>query len=256
MGILSKLVGMFFGTSAEPSKTKTVTVTRPSPKLFTTIEESENNKREAWVSSKDVVSGMRFVATMQLRTPLRILMHHGDIHKARKKPPPRIAQEEWEGIWVLKAKTWRDMGVDIPEMSEGQHASAIGPIIPSEYLPFLIAVRQIIELREPIQSRVDKLREMLAACSWQDFVKRHGGAEKIVEYFFPRNAKSMPSLPDAALAALSKLGLDTPISLVAASDDALLKIKGIGPAKLKAIRAYCEDAAKGRDADRADSVIR
>ncbi|SMG64804.1 hypothetical protein BMETH_274011541553, partial [methanotrophic bacterial endosymbiont of Bathymodiolus sp.] len=50
--------------------------------------------------------------------------------------------------------------------------------------------------------------------------------------------------------------LDTPNNIDAASDNALLSIKGIGKAKIKVIRDYCAGITSDRDAIRLDKVAR
>ena len=59
--------------------------------------------------------------------------------------------------------------MDQPAM--GTMASQIGPI-PSdggEFLKFLIVVREIAETINPIEERINKIRELLAVPKWMDF---------------------------------------------------------------------------------------
>lgn len=134
--------------------------------------------------NKAVVKGFEFIATLQLRTPLRVLIRHGEIHTDINTEPPKIAEEEWEGIWVLKTKTYRELGINISEMNPGTHASDIGPILPGDYIPFLITIRKIIELDIPVEDRIKKLRKLTTNDKWKFFIKRHGGIMKIIKYFF------------------------------------------------------------------------
>lgn len=87
----------------------------------------------------------------------------------------------WEGIWVPITKTYRELGIDIDDAPPGEQASDIGPIVAADYLPFLVAIRKIVESYDPIERRVKKLRQMPVAAEWQDFVRKHGGIEGIVE---------------------------------------------------------------------------
>jgi len=224
--------------------------------ILNTLEEIRDNRMAAWLDNTDVISGLQFCATMQLRTPLRVLLRHGEIHTDRSKLPPKIEKEMWEGIWTPKTRTYGELGIDLPEMPPGAHASSIGPIVAGDYLPFLIAIRKIVELNESIENRIDKLREMLSACDWQEFLGKHGGTEKIVQYLFPRYIRPMPKLPASTVGELDRLGLDTPNRIATATDEVLLGIKGIGRVKLQAIRGHCADMAKHRDADRVENVIR
>ncbi|MFZ5951541.1 MAG: hypothetical protein ACOYXC_12605 [Candidatus Rifleibacteriota bacterium] len=78
----------------------------------------------------------------------------------------------------------------------------------------------------------------------------------IVQKLFPRTIRPMPKLSDDIKKELKKLGLETPENLTLATDKQLLNKKGVGPAKIKAIREHCIDMAKERDADRIDSIVR
>jgi hypothetical protein len=142
-----------------------------------------------------------------------------------------------------RAALWRDKKLTLEQLA-------------ADYLLLLTAIRKIVELNESIENRIDKLRQMLSACDWQDFLSEHGGIEEIVQYFFPRFIKSIPTLTTGAVDELSRLGLDTPNRIAAASDETLLGIKGIGPAKLKAIRERCAAITENRDADRIENVNR
>jgi len=173
------------GASAAPM-VKVQTNTAPSkPKIFTTIEESQNNKIEHWKANQDIIEGLKFIATLQLRTPLRVLLRDGEIHRDKKTAPPKYAREMWEGIWTFKTRTFHEMGIDLPELPEsGESASDVGCVLRREYLPFLKAVREIVELDEPIENRIKKLREMPISDEWKTYVEKHGGMEKIIRYFF------------------------------------------------------------------------
>lgn len=228
-----------------------------------TVAELQKEPLSAW-GNDDIITRLEFSATLQLRTPLRVLLRHGEIHTDINTAPPQIIKEMWEGIWVTKTKTYRELGIDVVELPESSHASQIGPVKPSEYLPLLIAMRKIVELDEPIDSRIKKLREMPMVPGWQTLVDRHGpsyknesrGMEWVVEYFFPRFIKSIPKISTSMVDELCKLGLDTPNRIAAAPDKTFLSIKGVGKAKVKVIRDYCAGIADNRDADRVENMIR
>jgi len=222
-----------------------------------TVGELQNAPMPSWMA--DVTRGFEFSATLQLRTPLRVLLRDGELYPKNDGRQPQIAREPWEGIWLTALRTYEEIAcgpdstadsieffrrLDAGFAAAGRKvASHIGPIRADEYLPFLISIREIVELNDSIENRINKLREMLSVCEWQEFLDRHGGTEKIVDYFFPKFMN---------LAA----GLDTPNRIAAATDETLLGIKGIGPAKLKTIRDYCAGIAGNRDGDRLDRVLR
>ena len=84
-----------------------------------------SNLVEKWGNDKDVISGLEFNATMQLRTPLRVLKRHGEIHSDINTELPQIVNEMWEGIWLAKTRTFRELGIDIDEFQESTMASNI-----------------------------------------------------------------------------------------------------------------------------------
>jgi len=309
MSIIGMFKRLISGASAEPAQQVQKRAAKSKPKIITTIEESQNNKIDTWKDNQDVISGLQFIATLQLRTPLRVLLRHGEIHMDISTEPPKIINEMWEGIWIEKTKTYRELGIDIDEMKPGTHASDVGQVLPDDYLPFLIAIRKIVELDEPIENRInklrtmpilgewktyvekhggiekiirhffsgfidiipiairgilelndsienriDKLREMPVVSDWKSYLDNHGGIEAVIERFFPKFLDAIPKLNLSTKDELSKLCLNTPNSIAAAPDKTLLNIKGIGKAKLKAIRDYCDCIKDNRDSYRTDCI--
>lgn len=210
----------------------------------------------AWRDNQDWIKGLEFAATLQLRTPLRVLRRHGEQHTDLSKDPDPIAREMWEGIWLPLTKTFRELGLDVDEFPDGTFASDAGQVKADEYLPFLIAVREIVELHEPIDSRVAKLRNMLQNERWRHFVDANGGIEAIADHFFPRFVSTIPKIGSAVAEELFRRGLATPDAIAAAGDEDLASIKGVGPAKLAAIRSYCASQLHDRSVDRKETVIR
>lgn len=206
----------------------------------------------------DIVAGYRFSATIQLRTPLRVLTHHGQFCPAGQAPP-QIAKGPDEGVWVVAVKTWREMGIDLDGSSnlDGSHASDIGqiPADGGDYLKFLIAVREIVESPSPAEERLAALKEELRRPEWADFCRKLGGKQAVFDKFFPPFLESIKALPAGAIEALWNAGLTTPARLAAAGDQALLAIKGIGPAKLKSIREACR-MAPNQHSELVDAVAR
>lgn len=222
-----------------------------------TMGELQNAPMPSWMADE---YGFRFCATLQLRTPLRVLLRDGELYLKNDGHQPQIAREPWEGIWVpVSTKSFEETAcgpdstaddiaffrrLDAGLAAAGRTvASDVGPILADDYLPFLIAVRRIIEAHDTIEHRIEKLREMPIVADWQTYVDKHRGIDGIIQRFFP---KFMNLAAD----------LDTPNRIAAASDETLLGIKGIGPAKLKAIRERCAAITENRDADRVENVNR
>lgn len=251
MGIFKRILNVIQGGDTQPSQPN-----QSKGRIFATIEESQNNKIGAWNANRELVSGLKFCATLQLRTPLRVLLRHGEMHTDINSEPPKIANEMWEGIWIIKTKTWNELGLDLNEVQESTMASEIGQIRAGDYLPFLIAVREIVELNDSIDSRINKLREKAKGDDWRPFIRKHGGINKVIAKFFPRFIDTIPKINEATIEDLSSLSLDTPNIIAGATDEALLTVKGIGQAKLKVIRDYCAGVTSDRDAKRLESVTR
>ena len=101
----------------------------------------QNVWRNIDTQSVELIKGWRFGATMQLRTPLRVLSRHGETHEGLTDPP-KIANEQWEGYWTPVLKSYKELGIDIPDVifESGTTASDIGqiPINGGHYLKFLL----------------------------------------------------------------------------------------------------------------------
>jgi hypothetical protein len=249
MGLFKSIVKVIFGNAKDkPSSYNT----EPNRRF----EISSGNPEKAWNENQDIVHGLQFAATMQLRTPLRVLKRHGEIHSDIHTKPEQIAKEMWEGIWLPKLATWRELGIDEDEMDESTIASNIGQIKASEYLPFLISVREIVETNESIDSRINMMRKKPMTGIWKTYVVKHGGIDEIINQFFPRFINTIPKLNKTTIDELSRLGIFTANKLEAASDSSLMSINGIGKAKLKSMRDYCASITKNRDDDRLDNVTR
>ena len=212
------------------------------------------NPLRAYQQHQDVINRLEFSVTLQLRTPLRVLLKDGAIHKDPNNSPPAYAKELWEGIWIAQRKTFRELGLDVDELPESTSASSIGYVLRGEYLPFLIAIREVVELNQPINERICKLKETLSDEKWSAFLTRHGGTDKLVSEFFPLFIETIPKLNFETIKELSKLKILTANNVTNAPDDVLLSIKDIGKAKLNVIREYCASISINRDSTRLDKV--
>lgn len=94
------------------------------------------------------ITGYKFTATMQMRTPAKILHQHGRIERVASWKLPKIISEPWQGIWTSVTKTWREMGIDIDEMPMGTMASDIGQVSSDggDYLRFLLFIKHLNSL--------------------------------------------------------------------------------------------------------------
>ena len=207
----------------------------------------------------ELICGLRFCATMQLRTPLRVLLRHGELFSDLPNEPPQIARAMWEGIWIAQARSFRDLGIHLDEPLHGQIASEIGPIPidGGDYLKFLIAVRGILESANSIDDRLASLVDEVSRPQWSMFKHaRFHSAYDIADYFFPLFVDTIPRLTRRAAEGLRRMGLDTPDALDGATDEQLLAASGIGPRTLVEIGKKCAETTIDRDNTRVDQVER
>lgn len=150
------------------------------------------------------------------------------------------------------------MGIPLADFEPSSMATEIGPIEGGTglYLDFLCAVRTCIEAYDSVEVRVENLAAILAETAFMGFVRRHGGANAIIDRFFPPFVNTIPTISASAITELRGRQLTTPAKLSATNDQSLLAIKGIGPAKLKALRAYCDTFNDSQNEERLDLVKR
>lgn len=204
--------------------------------------------------NSDIIAGMCFHATMQLRTPLRILQRHGKVLPLGSDLPDDC--EQWMGIWFPKTKTFEELTGgrikdNLKQEYEVTHASTIGPVKPSEYLPFLMAIREVVEDQSlsTIQRRVG-IEAVCHRSEFKEFAERHGGADEIFACLYPTILSVIPGLTASSREALTEMGIRSVGAIRSLSDKTLSSLKGLGPAKIARIRAFC-DAYKGDpDAER------
>lgn len=219
---------------------------------------AELHERRAHPNS-DIITGLEFCATMQLRTPLRVLLRHGELFSDFPNEPPQIARAMWEGTWIAKAHSFHEIGIDLDEPPLSPMASGIGPI-PADgggYLKFLIAVRKIVESANSINHRLTSLSDEVNRPQWSMFQHaRFHSSHDISDYFFPAFLCEIPRLARKSADDLRRLGLDTPGTLDCAADVRLLEVPGIGPRTLLEIRKKCAETTVDRDNTRVDQVRR
>lgn len=208
-------------------------------------------------ANSDLLSGWRFVATMQLRTPLRVLSRHGEINDGLSSEPPIFAREQWEGIWVTVARSYRELGIDMDEPALTIMASDVGtiPADGGDYLPFLIAVRTAAEGDGSIAERRDDVAAVLRDPAHRKFVRTHGGQGAVLDQLFSPFAAAIPRMSGKVAEALASAGYRTPAKISAASDKELRAVEGVGPATIKSLREAAE-AAEDQGARWVDRVVR
>lgn len=175
-----------------------------------------------------LLAGWKFIATLQARTPKKYLLMHGVVvaNEADATKP----REQWQGIWIPSLKEQYDLN-----MPNQQSATDIGSMPVSEYLPFLLKLRDLVETEQSINDRIESLK----ASNWTEqersYIACHGGIDALAEKFFP------PSLGEigftaAQIAQLYERGIYTPAQVSQMSDQDILSVKGVGAARLRKVR--------------------
>ena len=224
--------------------------------LEPSVGQVEFHRSVALAANADIISGWHFCATMQLRTPFRVLSRHGEVHEGLTSEPPVIVHEQWEGIWIIKTRSFRELGIDIDEPSFTM-ASDVGPVPADggDYLAFLKRARMIAEADRPPADRRQALAEMLHDPASADFVDRLGGPEALLDRLFPRFISSIPRVSTATAKALIAAGYRTANEISAASDSDLFAIERVGPGTVKVLREAVLSTSDG-DAEFLDCVAR
>jgi predicted flap endonuclease-1-like 5' DNA nuclease len=112
--------------------------------------------RDFAAANPDLVSGWRLSVTLSRRTPLEWLLRHGE-HSAQPTDVPMQ-----HGIWIIRTKSWRELGFDIDELHPSTMASEIGQIAQDggDFLPFLVAYRTIVEAQSSDDDTFDALTKL------------------------------------------------------------------------------------------------
>lgn len=202
-----------------------------------------------------MISGYEYCATLQLRTPLAVLLFDGTT------APPGCGQPEnpfddWAGIWLPKAKSWRELGIDLDDDSQDHHvASDIGPVNRNHYKRFLFYLRRIAEEKSvPITDRIKALKAVMEAEEFHGYRRKLGGERKVIDALFPKLVASIPNVNSTSANTLWGQGLKTVAKLRLATDKELLKLPGVGNKTLLAIRMFCDAFDGNPCAERIDSA--
>jgi len=185
--------------------------------------------------NEDIISGWRFCATLQMRTPLAILREHDRLVPATRDGPPQLTSEMWQGIWLP------DTGPEWDFLNEGATmASEVGaiPRDGGDYLPFLIAVRTISEGEATVAGKEVALRALAKergphGTPYSKFMSETALVDKVL----PRVIHLLP-IPKPVRESLLDVGYKTLGSVQAAPGEALLKVKGLGPKSLANVRDF------------------
>lgn len=198
--------------------------------------------------AEDFITGWRYCATMQMRTPAFVLRRHMEYVPLSPAGPPKVSDEMWHGIWVPVHGDWLDSELDIA----GMMASEVGYVRRDggDYLPFLLAVREVSEAGGPVAGMMVALRDITTRTG------PHGtpfatfcSAEALIDRVLPPAITQLP-VPSNILRAIQAAGYDSLRQLADATDAQLLGLRGLGPKSLQAIRTYLASTTADLDAKR------
>lgn len=196
-----------------------------------TIGEMQNKPLEDW-GDNDIFEGVIFSATLQIRTPLEVLEHHGEIFKEKNQIPPNYAKEQWHGIWLVKLQSKYKI------IKDSTCSSDIGQVNATEYLPFLIEFRKIVESTKTINEMIRELYDLADKNkNFKAFWNRHSKMDAdFPNSFFYNQLTHIDGVGVKSAKLLYENGFKNIKDLQNAKDEDLLKIKGIGKSLLEKIR--------------------
>lgn len=198
-------------------------------------EELEGRKTIGWSEfaeqNADILEGARFHATMQIRTPLSVLKHHRELFEGSIEDAPSYGNRQ-DGIWIYSVKP----SLRIPGIGDTS-ASDIGYVSATDYLPFLIDFRTIVEGEQTVEEKIKKI--MALRGKFPLFMKKlMSNDNDFPASFFFNKFCEIQGIGNKTAKLLFAAGIKTCSDLSKASDKEILSIHGIGETSLKKIREH------------------
>lgn len=191
--------------------------------------------------NKDIIEGMQFHATCQLRTPIDVFKKHGEVFKGDGIPPTYGSPRD--GVWVPKLL---DSTYDFLDKG-ATTASDAGPVDADEYVAYAIGLLSIFESDMTID---DKMAQALAYAGSNDSKKRiengilrfHGekniadvmslyiSKSECFKFYFdkPNKLTLVDGVNRKVATALEIAGVNTLRALSGMNENDLININGIG----------------------------
>lgn len=195
------------------------------------------NDDRSYEENVDILAGLEFSATLQIRTPLNALNHHGELFNGTPNQAPNYASQA-DGIWLPKTKTFKELGIDVEEMEEGKCASDIGHVKAEEYLPFLKSFRRIVESNKSVEQKIQLIRELKNHSSdYKNIFKRlEKSYGEFPESYFYMPLMQLPGVGKKTAQNLFKKGYYSKEQVLSASKEELTQVPGIGVNTAKRIK--------------------
>lgn len=210
--------------------------------------------------NSDVLDGLMFFPTLQLKTPVEILKKYGEIYKGIGEPPQYGGA--CDGIWIPKVK--KEFSLQIESYPSSDACSMVSA---DDYIQYAVGLLSIFESRDHISDKMnkalkysknnDKLQNVekhilnfYNASDISEVMSRFISNEDAMLYFFDKSGYLylIEGLSKSIKDSLENSGIDTIEKLASTPKDLLLSYKGIGPKtidslnnSLKKIGKYLED---------------
>lgn len=191
--------------------------------------------------NQDVIAGVQFHATCQLRTPLDVFKKHGEIFTSGGIPPTYGAPKD--GIWLPKLK---DNSFDFLD-NGATTASDAGPVDANEYVNYAIGLLSIFELditinekmaqalvyagNDESKNRIQRgLLNFYGEKNIADVMSNYISNAEKTEYYYDKPGKLtlVNGVNKKIAESLEKSGVDTIKILSSMNENDLINIKGIG----------------------------
>lgn len=164
-------------------RTRVAPSLRPTPTVHFASDESYD-------ANEDILEGVKFIATLHVTTPHSVLIHHGEVFAGPPSQAPQYGDQS-QGIWIPKTKSWRNLGIDLPDFPPSEHATDIGSQSPETYLPFLLDFRRLFERDRNDELKLKEIRTLASKTpEYSEFWNRHAS----IHEDFPRNLFYSPFL--------------------------------------------------------------
>jgi len=201
----------------------------------------------------DLTAGWRYLATLQLRTPLAYLEMDGKFSAGPKEPPLVGPAENFleggagfnpYGIWLreLDYKWLEELGC-FDKPPEGSRAAQFGSVrsgseAERDLISFLKSFRYIVETAETLDQKLTELAELSISTPanrkvWKKVVTSEPG---FPDSFFCGELCCLPGVGVKVAERLYWAGFRTVKEIEAASDQDLLKVEGLGKSLLRKLR--------------------
>ncbi|MDH7971047.1 minor capsid protein [Sphingomonas sp. AR_OL41] len=168
---VDKIVRRIMGTKAGGYRDGVANVSRNSARSIvrTAINHTANHAaQETWRANQNVVKGWEFVATLDSRTTIICASLDGSVYPVGEGPiPPRHIR--CRSISVASTKSFKEMGLDLKEVTPQQRASIDGQVKPQTFDAWLKKQPPERQLEVLGKTRADLWRR--GKLSLQDFIR-------------------------------------------------------------------------------------